>query len=69
MINIKLNEEQKGKAFIYGASAVIVTIGMGTIKILATAVNIAVAFYLRCNYDDAKNGFIYIKDTNGVGIT
>ncbi|ACI91035.1 gp27.7 [Bacillus phage SPO1] len=44
MINIKLNEEQKGKAFIYGASAVIVTIGMGTIKILATAVNIAVAF-------------------------
>ena len=46
MINIKLNSEQKGKAVIYGASAVIVTVGMVTIKMLATAVNGAVAILL-----------------------
>ncbi len=43
MINIKLNEEQKGKAFIHGACSYC-DYWDGMIKILATAVNIAVAF-------------------------
>lgn len=47
MINIKLNEEQKGKAVIYGASAAVATTGMIIIKLLATAVNFAVAFLLK----------------------